>query len=100
LDVFSILNGFVDDRMDGECFVFWSIDKMLTESSRYYINDATFVHFADFLIDSHTYAFKQNETDFVSVHCHYSNNYVVKLADSFEEFFEYYLTDTVRLFPN
>ena len=99
--VFSHLNGFVGDRMDGECFQFWSIEKMLVENDKYHSKDrGFFIHFADFLIDSHTYAFKQNHTEHVWVYCHYDDKCILKVASSFEEFFGYYLRETRRLFPN
>ncbi|MGD9561551.1 MAG: hypothetical protein AB7F88_04730 [Pyrinomonadaceae bacterium] len=86
--------------MDRECFQFWSIDRMLEENNRYHANDGSFCHFADYLINSHTYAFSQNETDFVSVYCYYCDDYIVKVADSFEEFFDWYLTEPMKLYPN
>ncbi len=99
VEVFSTLNGFDDGLMDEECLQFWTIDKIFEENSGSYSNQGSFCHFADFLINSHTYAFNQNEADLVSVHCHYGENHIIKIADSFDEFFEYYLTDTVKLFP-
>jgi hypothetical protein len=98
--VFSTLNGFADDgEMDSECVSFWTLQRMLDGNRRYGVKEPRYIHFADFLIDSHTYAFRQTESDFVAVYCcHYSADHVVKIADSLEEFFEYYLTDVMRLF--
>jgi hypothetical protein len=101
LQVFSYLNGFDDDEMDSECFSFWSIDRMIEENSQPAVSrDRSFVHFADFLIFSHTYAFKQNTSELVSVYCHYDYDCIRKVADSFEEFFGYYLTTDQKLWPD
>src|SRR4051794_23326665 len=57
-DVYSMLNGFDKNEMDSECFSFWSVDEMRDENKTDWVKDNSFVHFADFLIFSHTYAFK------------------------------------------
>ncbi len=98
--LFSTLNGFADDDMDSECFAFWRLQRMVDENSRQGMKDRRYVHFADFLIDSHTYAFRQTESDSVAIYCHYTDDHIVKIGDSFEEFFEYYLTDVKKLFPD
>lgn len=98
--VFFALNGFADHDMDSECLTFWSLQRMIDENSRYGRKGRSYVHFADFLIDSHTYAFRQTESSSAAVSCYYDDVYIVKVADSFEEFFEYYLTDIKKLFPD
>lgn len=86
--------------MDSEHFTFWPIDQMIKENKKQdWVKDKSFVHFADFLIFSHTYAFKQNETPFASIYCQYAWDNIVKVADSFEEFFEYYLNSNPKLWP-
>ena len=95
--VFSALNGFTE-MMDDELFAFWPVDQMIEENCNGdWVKDRSSVHFADFLIFSHTFAFKQNETPFAAIHCHYASDNIVKVADSFEEFFEYYLSKDPRL---
>jgi len=99
LEVFSTLNGFED--IDDECLSFWSLDQMIRENvNSRYIVDKSYVHFADFLIFSHTYAFRQDSEAFGSLYCYYAPDYIVRIADSFEEFFEYYLKrDSGKLWP-
>jgi len=100
LEVFSKLNGFAEDDMDSECLSFWTVDKIVRENQMGWVRDRLYVHFADFLIDSHTYAFKINDSGSSSVYCHWDSSYVVKICESFETFFEYYLFDTPKLWPS
>ena len=98
--VFSTLTGFVDDDMDSECFTFWTLDRIAREHSQFRSAENSFIHFADFLIDSHSYCFKAGSDSAASVYCHTDKDYIVKISDSFETFFEYYLTDIKKLFPD
>jgi hypothetical protein len=100
LEVFSKLNGFAEDDMDSECLSFWTIDKIVRENQMGWVKDRLYVHFADFLIDSHTHAFKINDSGSASVYCHWDSSYVVKICESFQTFFEYYLFDTPKLWPS
>jgi hypothetical protein len=101
LKVFSTLGGFADDDLDSECLTFWTVDKILTENQRGWVMDRSYIHFADFLIDSHTYAFRINDSALTAaVYCHWDSNYIVKICDSFEAFFDFYLFDPAKLWPN
>lgn len=100
LEVFSTLNGFAEDDMDSECLSFWTVDKIVRENQLGWVKDRHYVHFADFLIDSHTYAFKIDDSGSTSVYCHWDSSYIVKISESFQTFFEYYLFDTPRLWPS
>jgi hypothetical protein len=99
-NVFLVLTGFAEEDLDSECFTFWTLDRIAREHSRGWIKDKTYIHFADFLLDSHTYSFKVAGDDPASVYCHWDKDYIVKVSDSFETFFEYYLTDIKKLFPD
>lgn len=98
--VVSTLNGFKVDEMDDEGFSFWSIDQMVEENLKgEWVKDKRYVHFADFLIFSHTYCFRQVGSPSTSIYCHWSLDDIVKIANSFEEFFEYYHMRDRRLWP-
>lgn len=94
IEVFSIIGGFDENEMDDECLTFWTLEKILKENEP----NSEFVYFADFLIDSHHYAFKFKDGINSSIYIHYSEKDRPKVASSFAEFFELYLTDTSRLF--
>ena len=94
LDVYSHLNGLDDTEMDLELFAFWSIKKIRLENRR----NSEMVAFADFLIDSHRYAFRIEPDGVIGIYVDYGKNEKVRIADSFSEFFELYLTDTAKLF--
>lgn len=94
IEVYSTLNGFDENEMDSECLTFWTIEKILKENKP----NSEFVYFADFLIDSHHYAFKFEDGIDSSIYIHYSEKDRPKVASSFAEFFELYLTNTGRLF--
>jgi len=80
--------------------VFLALDHIAREHSQDRSEDRGYVHFADFLIYSHSYSFKVGGDNAASVYCHWDEDYIVKISDSFETFFEYYLTDIKKLFPD
>lgn len=94
IEVYSTLNGFDEDEMDSECLSFWTLEKILKEIEP----NSEYVYFADFLIDSHHYAFKFKDAEHSTVHVHYSEKERTKIADSFDEFFELYLNNPEKLF--
>ncbi len=94
IEVYSNINGFSENDMDSECLSFWTIEKIWGENQL----NSEYVYFADFLIDSHFYAFKYENSDVSSIHVHYSENDSYKISDSFDEFFELYLKDPAKLF--
>ena len=98
LQVFTTLGGFANDDLDSECLTFWTIEKILTENSAVYAKDRPYVHFADFLFNSHTYAFSVAQMDRVEVHCYDNEDKIVKVANSFQDFFRYYLDELGKLF--
>ena len=94
IEVYSNLNGFNEWEMDSECLTFWEIQKILKENKR----KSEYVYFADFLINSHFYAFKFEDANNSSVFASYSENDNRRVADSFDEFFEIYLKNPAKLF--
>jgi hypothetical protein len=94
IEVYSGFNGFADEELDSECLTFWTIKKMLSE----YQKDSQYVVFADFLLDSHWYAFKANDESTASVYLYYGDEDATKVSKSFAEFFELYVTEPSKLF--
>lgn len=94
IEVYSNLNGFNENEMDSEWLTFWTMEKILRENEA----NSDYVYFADFLIDSHHYAFKFKDAGRSAVYVHYSEEVRAKIADSFDEFFELYLGYPEKLF--
>jgi hypothetical protein len=92
--VYSNLGGMVDWGMDSLCFSFWTIDKILEENA---LNNEL-IFFADFLINSHLYGFRIEDENISSIHIYHGANDVEKIADSFDEFFDTYLTQPESYF--
>jgi hypothetical protein len=63
-----------------------------------YQKESQYVVFADFLIDSHWYAFKVNDENTASVYLYYGDEDTTKISNSFTEFFELYLAEPAKLF--
>jgi hypothetical protein len=93
-ELYSNFNGFADEELDSECITFWTIKKILSE----YQKESQYVVFADFLIDSHWYAFKANDENTASVYLYYGDEDTTKISNSLAEFFELYLTEPAKLF--
>jgi hypothetical protein len=53
--------------------------------------------FADFLIESHRYAFKYENENTSSVYSNCESEDFVKIADSIEQFFDLYLTNPNKI---
>ncbi len=64
IKVYSNLNGFNENDMDSEQLTFWTIEKIQRENE----TNSEYVYFADFLIDSHQYAFKYENPDVSSIY--------------------------------
>ena len=94
VEVFSSIGGFAEEDLDSECMTFWTIEKIFKEN----IENSAYIFFADYLIESHRYAFKYANADISSIYVCYSETDRTKVADSFAEFFELYLTKTEKLF--
>ena len=88
LEVFTILNGFDDGTMDDECLQFWAFPKIVDE----YKNGSSLVAFADFLIDSHRYAFAVG-VEPAPIYIDYGSSPNIRIADSFADLFLKYLKD-------
>jgi hypothetical protein len=94
IDVYSNLGGMSDCDSDSVCFSFWTVEKIIEENE----SNSEFTFFADFLIESHLYGFKFENENVSSIHIYYGENEIEKVAGSFEEFFEIYLTSSKDLY--
>ena len=94
IDVYTNLGGMIDDNMDAICFTFWTVKKILSENKP----NSELTFFADFLIYSHLYGFKFENENTSSIHIYWGENQIEKIADSFDEFFENYLTNPEKYF--
>jgi len=95
VEVYSTIGGFAEDDMDSECLTFWTVERILRENDF----NAEDIYFADFLIDSHHYYFKYKNAESSTIYASYGETGRFRIADSFDEFFELYLTDIKGLFP-
>jgi hypothetical protein len=94
INVYSNIGGMIGEDMDSVCFSFWTIERILTENKP----NSELTLFADFLINSHCYSFKFESVDVSSIHIYWGENEIEKIADSFDEFFENYLTKPEKYF--
>ena len=95
IDAYSILSCFDEDAMDNECLCFWSLEQVWKENQR----GVSAIHFADFLINSHLYAFRIESDSSIGIYVDYFDGENIKIADSFSHFFQLYLNESARLFP-
>ena len=95
LEVYSTIGGFAEDDMDSEHLTFWTVGRILRENDF----NAENVYFADFLIDSHAYYFKYKNAESSAIYASYGETGRFRIADSFDMFFELYLTNVKELFP-
>ncbi len=96
--VYSNLGGMIDNGTDSICFTFWTVNGILETNKRLARLSSDLVFFADFLIELHLYGFKYENEKFSSIHIYFGENQIEKVANSFDEFFENYLTKPERYF--
>ena len=89
LKLYSATGGMSEGGMDSLCFSLWPLDRVAFENQKCAVAG---VMFADFLIDSHMYLFRYEDSDRSSVHAEYGDGLGPQLvAGSIIEFFELYL---------
>lgn len=89
LELYSNFGGMFDEGMDESLLSIWTLEQIKKENST--VSELTF--FADFLIDTHRYAFKYENENTSSVYCDYETSEFLKIADSVEQFFDLYLAN-------
>lgn len=88
LEFYSICDGTIDEKMDNSLLSVWSLETVVKENSTV----SKLTYFADFLIESHRYAFKYENENTSSVYSDWETSELIKVADSVERFFDLYLT--------
>jgi len=93
LEFCSNFGGMVDGDMSESLLSVWTLEMIVKENSA----SSELTYFADFLIESHRYAFKYEDVKTSSVYSNYESEDFVKIADSIEQFFDLYLTNPNRI---
>jgi len=82
-----------DEDMDESLLSVWTLERIAKENST--VSELTY--FADFLINSHSYAFKFENINTSSVYSDWESGDFVKVADSIEQFFDLFLTNPNKI---
>jgi hypothetical protein len=96
VSLYCVTGGMENSVMDSNCFMFWSLEKIVQENIAYKTTE--FAAFADFLIESHLYYFKFEDKNISSVYTDWSEGgKLIKIADTVNNFFEIYLSNSEKL---
>jgi hypothetical protein len=89
IDLYCAIGGMQEGESDSHMWSMWSLDKIVSENSRY---DRPYILFADYLIQSHLYCFKYESDERSSV-CidHFNGEAPKQVASSVRDFFELYM---------
>ncbi len=79
----------LDGDMDESLLSVWTLAEIKERNSPL----SSLTYFADFLIESHRYAFKYENVNISSVYSNHETDDFIKVADSVEQFFDLYLTN-------
>jgi hypothetical protein len=93
LELYSNFGGMTDSDMDESLLSIWTLEQIEKENSV----ASGLTYFADFLIESHRYAFKYEDENISSVYSDCESADFVKIADSVEHFFDLYLTNPNKI---
>ena len=95
-ELYRATSGMSDGDMDSLCFSLWPPERLARENQKHSVDG---VLFADFLIDSHLYLFRYEDSDRSSVHVeHFDGKGPQRVADSITEFFELYLETPEKVY--
>jgi hypothetical protein len=95
LALYTATGGMKDCNSDSHLWSLWSLERVISETSRY---TRPYILFADFLINSHFYCFKYENEERSSVAVDYLDGTEPEtLAGSVQEFFEMLNNDAARL---
>lgn len=87
LEFYTNFGGMIDGDMGESLFSVWTLEEVKKNNSS--VSELTY--FADFLIESHRYAFKYENENTSSIYCDWETSEFIKVADSVEQFFDIYL---------
>ncbi len=93
LEFYTNFGGMIDYDMDESLLSVWTLETIMKENSV----SSELTCFADFLIESHCYAFKYENTNISSIYSNCETSDFVKIADSVEQFFDLYLTNSNKI---
>ncbi len=93
IELYSNFGGFINGDMNESLLSLWTLEEIKKNNST--VSELTY--FADFLIESHRYAFKYENIDTSSVYSDCESEEFVKIADSIEQFFDLYLTNPNKI---
>lgn len=95
IEMYRMTGGMEDGEMDEHLFSLWSLDRVKMENARYACRG---ISFADYLINSHFYFFQFEDQHRSSVYVDYGDALSPQqVAESVNEFFESYLTNSAKL---
>jgi hypothetical protein len=97
--LYCTTGGMADDQSDNRCWSLWSLDRIVAENLRY---QRPYLLFADFLIESHSYCLKYENSERSAVCVDYFNGQEPKVVSkSVSEFFDLYVreSDSLEMFP-
>ncbi len=92
-EFYSSFGGMIDGDMSESLLSVWTLERIAEKNSV----SSELTCFADFLIESHRYAFKYENVNTSSVHSDWETPDFVKVADSLEQFLDLYLTNPNKI---
>lgn len=93
LEFYATCGGMIDYAMDDSLLSVWTLEEIAKKNT----TDSEIVYFADFLIDSHRYAFKNESNSISSIYSDCESAELIRIADSLEQFFDLYLTNPTEI---
>jgi hypothetical protein len=93
LEFYGNFGGMVDGDMGESLLSVWTLEEIKKKN----LTASELTCFADFLIESHCYAFKYENTNISSIYSNCETSDFVKIADSVEQFFDLYLTNSNKI---
>ena len=94
LKFYAICGGMTDYAMDNSLLSVWTLDEIAKKNT--IVSDL--ICFADFLIESHRYAFKYENENVSSIYSDCESPEFIKIADSLEQFFDLYLMNPNEIY--
>lgn len=93
LELYTYFGGMTDGDMSTRLLSVWTLETIIKEN----LASSELTYFADFLIESHRYAFKYENVHTSSVYSDWETGEFAKVTDSVEQFFELYLTNPNKI---
>ena len=95
VEVYRTLGGMADGEIDENLLCFWNLDRLIAENS--VKRNEKLVFCGDFLIYSHLYGFQYENEFNSSVYSDFESENYAKVADSIEDFLNFYLTEPTKI---